>query len=170
MKYSDKIADKIAEDLAEGNLKIEDVCKKNGITKPTFYEWKKSKPYFSNRIKEAYELRLESLGDMADSGLAKLLNGHEYEEVTTVYESGMDKDGNIIPVIKEKKVVKKFHMPNATAVLFTKTNRDSENWKHMQYVDHTSKGSKITQDFSGVSTKELLKRAKAIKKLEKLDV
>src|SRR5690606_35825792 len=114
-----------------------DTCTMVGIGDSTFYYWRSKKPEFAAMLQEAEAERLEQYKEMAISGLAKLLDIHEYEEVTTEYEN--DKQGK--PQIKAQKRVKKKIMPNPTAVIFTLTNRDSENWKNRQ--NHTTKGEKI---------------------------
>ncbi len=136
-KYSAKIVKEICEILASGKHSVEDTCLKVGISKVTFYNWKKTKPKFLEAVEEAEVRRLSAYKEMAISGLAKLLDIHEYEEVTTEYEN--DKEGK--PKIKAQKRVLKKIMPNPAAVIFTLTNRDSENWKNRQ--DHTTKGEKI---------------------------
>ena len=130
-KYSKGLVKTICAELATGNLTIADVCKKVGISEATFYYWKTTKPEFLEAYKEAEQLRLESFKEMAKSGLAKLLDIHEYEEVTTEYEN--DKKGK--PIIKSQKRVKKKIMPSATAVMFALTNREPENWKNRQSID-----------------------------------
>jgi len=130
-KYSKRLVKRICDELATGNHTIADVCKKVGIDESTYYDWKNKKPEFSEAVKEAEAKRLEAFADMARSGLAKLLDTHEYEEVTTEYEN--DKTGK--PVIKMQKRTKKKIMPNPTAVIFTLTNRDSENWKNRQNIE-----------------------------------
>lgn len=129
--YSKKLVQTICEDLATGNHTIADVCKRVGIGETTFYDWQAAKPEFAEAIKKAKEKRLEAFADMARSGLAKLLDTHEYEEVTTEYEN--DKSGN--PVIKSQKRSRKKIMPNPTAVIFTLTNRDAANWKNRQSIE-----------------------------------
>ena len=134
MKYSRKLADKVAELVASGEHTLKEVCKHVGISFETYNTWKKTKPEFSDLIKSAEEERLQNLGNLAKSGLALLLTKHEYEEVTTDYVDG--KDGK--PRIKSMKKVKKFIMPNPTAVIFTLKNREPESWKDKQEFDFSS--------------------------------
>src|SRR5690606_3953966 len=138
MKYNKKLVNRICELLASGKYSIEDTCTMVGISKGIFYIWKDKKPEFAEAIEQAETKRLDQYKEMAISGLAKLLDIHEYEEVSTEYEN--DKKGN--PIIKSQKRVKKKIMPNPTAVIFTLTNRDNENWKNRQNTDVTSKGDK----------------------------
>lgn len=134
MKYSKKLADRICELVATGDHTVEDVCKQVGISESIFYKWKSEKLEFLESLKKAQDTRLDSFAKMAKSGLAKLLDIYEFEEVTTEWVEG--KDGK--PKIKFQKKVKKAIMPNAAAVIFTLTNRDPENWKNKQEVSGTN--------------------------------
>ena len=130
MKYCQELVDRICDELATGKHTIADTCKKVGISESQYYTWKQEKSEFSEAIKRAERSRLTSLKEMAMSGLAKLLNTHEYEEVTTEYENEGEK-----PKIVKQKRVKKIIMPNPTAVIFTLTNQESENWKNRQNIE-----------------------------------
>lgn len=130
-RYSKALVKLICDELSTGNHTIADVCKKVGIHESTYYEWKNTKPEFSEALKEVEVKRLAAFANMARSGLAKLLDIHEYEEVTTEYEN--DKKGK--PIIKSQKRVKKKIMPNPTAVIFTLTNREPNDWKNRQSID-----------------------------------
>ncbi|OUJ65901.1 terminase small subunit-like protein, partial [Hymenobacter crusticola] len=124
MKYSPEIVETICHKLATGDHRISDVCQQVGITEQTFYRWKEEKSEFSEALKKAEQDRLAAFATMARSGLAKLLDVYEYEEVTTEYT---DQGGE--PVIKSRKVTTKRVMPNATAVIFALKNREPEEWK-----------------------------------------
>ena len=137
-KYSEKIVDKICELVATGDNRIIDICKRVGISEPTFYEWKNSKPKFLESLKKAEESRLEAFKYMARSGLAKLLDVFEYDELHTEHTHFKG-----VPITNIKTITKKV-MPNPTAVIFALTNRDSANFKHLQHIDHTSDGEKVT--------------------------
>lgn len=151
MKYNNKIADKICELLATGRHRIEDICKMVGITKATFYHWKDSKLYFSDKLKEAEEKRLESFADMAKSGLAKLLDVHQFVETKTEYETVKDKDGKDTRRVKSKTKTTKFIMPNPAAVIFTLTNRLPDDWKNKH--DHTTNGESLNSGFLALMKK-----------------
>lgn len=138
-KYNKKLVDELCELLSTGKHTIADSCKKVGLSESLFYKWKNDKLEFLEAVKKAEAKRLVSFKEMATSGLAKLLDMHEFEEVSTEYEN--DKNGN--PIIKRQKRVKKKIMPNPTAVIFTLTNLDSDNWKNRQQTDLTNKGEKF---------------------------
>ena len=107
---------------------------------------------------------------MARSGLASLLEVQEYEEERVEYErknvkvveGGQEKMVSR-PEIKSKTITKKRTLPNATAVIFALKNVDPGNFKDQQHHEHTNGGDKF--DFSGMDTEDILKRAKAVKKL-----
>lgn len=128
MKYSTELADAIIAQYATGKQTVDDLRKAVGISRVTFYTWKDKRPGFARRLADVEAARLESLGQMAMSGLALLIQKHEYEETKVEYTEG--KDGQ--PRIKSKVITKKVIMPNAAAVIFVLTNRDPENWKHRQ--------------------------------------
>lgn len=130
-KYSKKLVNEICEELSTGKNSVADVCLKLGITTSTFYHWKSTKSEFSDAIERAEAARREAFKEMANSGLAKLLDVHEYEEVTTEYEN--DKKGK--PIIKSQKRIKKKIMPHPTAVIFALTNREPNSWKNRQNIE-----------------------------------
>ncbi|WP_262246997.1 transposase [Parapedobacter soli] len=130
-KYSKTLVKKICELLATGDWSVKDTCKQVGLSESQFYYWKNTKPEFAEALSAAEDCRREVFKDMAKSGLAKLLDIHEYEEVQTEYEN--DKTGK--PVIKSQKRIKKKIMPSTTAVIFALTNREPEWWKNRQSID-----------------------------------
>ncbi len=142
-KYSEEIVKKICDLFSLGDHTVKDVCKQVNISKDTFYAWKIDKPDFSDRLKKAEDERQEAFKTMARSGLAKLLDVYEYDEVTT--EDGTDNRGK---PVRKVKVTRKFIMPNATAVIFALTNRDPENYKHKQEI-------KTDINFEGLSDEDL---------------
>lgn len=160
-KYSQKIADQICEKIAAGDHNILDICKQVGINKATFYKWRKDKRDFLDAIKEAEKDQLIPFKDMARSGLAVLLEGEDYEEITTEYVQDPKNPKKLI--VKSKKVVKKRRAPNPTSVIYALSNVDKYNFKNFTQVDHTTKGKPISTDYSGMSTEEIVKRVKALK-------
>jgi hypothetical protein len=134
MKYGKKIVDKICALIESDDYSIDEVCKMVGINTWTFYEWKKKDKSFVKRIEEADEKRLNLFKKSARSGLLTLLNGKEYEEVTTEYvdkKVGKNNDGTdaYAPRIKSMKKTKKFILPNPTSVIFALKNLDPDNFK-----------------------------------------
>jgi len=139
VKYDPTLTERICSLLAEGKHTIADVCEQVGISKDTFYRWKRDESDFSDSVKKASAQRLQAFAEMALSGLAKRLDVYEYEEVTTEYIDSKDKNGNSVPKIKTRKVTKKRAMPSDMLILATLQNQDSENWKDKRHHEHTGK-------------------------------
>lgn len=155
MKYTIATADKFLELYATGKHTIQEICASLGIkSTKTFYRWKKSYPAFAERLEEADAERLENLGELALSGLAKLLTEHEIEEVTTEY---VDKNGK--PHVKSRKVVKKTVQANIAACIFTLTNRLPNQWKNRQNLDATIGGDDIMLGLLKDSSRVPLKKS-----------
>lgn len=134
-RYDEKLARSIAKDLAEAKGTIYQICAKHKISHETYYRWIKDIPSFNEIIKEAERLRYEIIGESALDGLQKLINGYEYEEVTTESLGGG---------AKITKVTTKFVPPNPTMVIFSLKNRKASAWKDKTEVDHTTGGKPIT--------------------------
>ncbi len=133
MKYSKQVADKFIELYATGKQSVQDICDEVNIHRDTFYDWKKRNKSFAAKLEEAKKKRLDAIGEMALSGLAMLVQKHEYEEVTVEYIEG--KDGK--PKIKSQKKVKKFIMPNPSMVALALTNRLPGDWKNKSEIEHS---------------------------------
>jgi hypothetical protein len=127
MKYTKELVKKICELIAADDYTIAEVCEQSGISRETFNVWKNTKPDFSDSIKKAEERRLETFKKAARSGLLILLQGKQWEEVTTEYVE--DKEDPKKPKIKFKRKVTKFILPNPTSVIFAMKNLDSEYFK-----------------------------------------
>lgn len=137
MKYSKEIAKKFVELYATGNHSISQICAAVGIHVDTYYDWRQKKSEFSEALKSAEIRRLDAIKDLAKTGLALLLTGHEWEETKTEFVESKDKTGKSVPKIKSQTKIKKFVMPNPTMVIFTLTNQDPDNWKQRQQIAHT---------------------------------
>lgn len=148
-KYTPKRVAKICKAIENGET-LETAARIGGIAPPTFYDWLKNKPEFSNAVKRAQDAfeEWQMNGILADSkkSLKTLINGLEYEETKTEYVS--DKSGR--PEIKKQTTVTKRVLPNVTAVIFALCNRDPENWKNRVAQDVNGKID-VEQKGSGVS-------------------
>ena len=69
-------------------------------------------------------------------------------------------------VVKRVIKTKKHIVGSDTLIMYLLNNTDPDNFKHKEHHDLTSKGKKLAFDFSKISTKDLIKRAKAIETLE----
>lgn len=165
-KYSNKLALEIAEIYGMGKATIEEICTRFDITKTTFFDWIKKKPYFSDSIELYKEQRRQNIGDMALNALELLLTKHEYTEEKIEYETYVD------PVTKaeKQKVVsvsrtKKFIMPNQAMTKFALINAKKDEWKDSSHIDHTTKGESMGFGSFLQQTKPLTDDDKSVKPL-----
>ena len=159
-KYSPEIVKKICTLLEKDSYTVEEVCANVGITATTFYEWQSEKPEFSEAIKKAREVFVNKMLRDCERSLNKLVNGFDYEEVkTTIVDDGRGK-----PKIKEKTTIKKTAAPNLGAIIHYQTNRDPENWKNRQAVDHTTNGKEINERVLVLEKEEDRKRLEEMRK------
>ena len=138
-KYGEAITKKICGLIASDSYTIAEVCSIVKITETTFYEWKATKPEFSESIKKAEEIRMNLFVAEAKKSLLKKIQGYTVQEKHTTYTNSKDNT----PVIKEQKVIDKHFQPDTAAIIFTLTNGDPDNWKNRQNTDVTSGGKSI---------------------------
>jgi len=134
MKYSKDIVNKICSLIREDSYTIAEICSIVGISKDTFYKWKETKSDFSDSIKKAQNDFDEMLVAEAKKSLVKMIKGYTEQEKKTVTVDTGKRDDNNKPIIrvKEHSVIDKHYQPNPTLIIFTLTNRDSDNWKNKQ--------------------------------------
>jgi hypothetical protein len=144
-KYDKKIVKRICDLIAKDSYTIREICSQVGISVETFYEWRRTKPDFSDSIKKAKCEFDDFIASEAKNSLVKLIRGYTVQEKKTVtVDTGKaDDDGNPIMKVKEHSVTDKHYQPVTAAVIFALTNRDSENWKNRQNTDVTSDGERL---------------------------
>ena len=73
-----------------------------------------------------------------------MIQGYTVQEkkTVTVGTGKKGEDGKQIVKIKEHTVTDKHYQPNPTAIIFTLTNKDPENWKNRQSTELTGKDGK----------------------------
>ena len=116
----------MAQDYARQGLNDDQIAKKLGIARCTYYEYQKKYPDFSDAIKKG-----KSPVDVkVENAFLKRALGFEYEEVHTEYRLKDKKKGEkpkAIPVIIKK--IKKFFPPDVAAGFIWMKNRRSHLWK-----------------------------------------
>jgi transposase-like protein len=144
MKYSKKIVERICELIRTDSYTIAEICRQAGISVETFYEWKRTKPDFSECIKKAQCEFDEFIVSEAHKSLVKLIRGYTVQEQKTVTaETGkLDENGAPVVRVKEHTVTDKHYQPVTAAVIFALTNRDGERWKNRMNNELTGKGGK----------------------------
>jgi transposase-like protein len=145
-KYKKEIVDRIYELLSTDTYTIAEVCQIVGITEETFHKWKREKTEFSECIRRAEAARNDFFVSEAKKSLLKKIQGYTVTEKHVTYvnsreksKTGEEKDK---PKVKEQKVIEKFFQPDTSAIVFTLTNRDPDNWKNKQSNELTGKDGK----------------------------
>lgn len=118
----------------------EQIATKIGISKQTFYDWKKKYPDFSDSLKKGKEI----VDIQVENALLKRALGYEYVE----YLEECSEDG-----IKKKKTVKHV-IPDTTAQIFWLKNRRPDLWRDKRDLEMSGN---INNPFEGVSTADIKK-------------
>ena len=101
-KFSKKIAEVIVE-LVESDMSVTEICNAVGITRKTFYEWKNTKPDFSDAVDEARDRAYDELIVIARRTLRERIEGYTVEETTYTYEPSSYDENELV---LKKKVVR----------------------------------------------------------------
>ncbi len=160
-KYSADLRDAIAELVQYTDLTNKEICDQVEISEDSYYRYLKLHSDFSEAINKAQKERLIIMKDLARQKAFQKLKGFDSKDIVEEYEK--DENGEL--VLKAKKVTVKHNEPSDTFVMYTLNNTDPENFKHKSHLDHTTK-DKALPDLSGLTTEELIERAKAAKTLE----
>jgi transposase-like protein len=153
-KFSKSLIKKICNLIKSDSYTIAELCAKVGISERSFYDWKAQNADFADALKEAEDERLNFYAVEAKKSLLKKLQGYMVQETKTVSVKGKkDENGKSVPLVKELTVIEKHIQPDTTAIIFTLTNTDNENWKNR--LNNELTGS-IKVD-SRIRTKEELK-------------
>lgn len=125
------------EGWARDGLTDEQIAKNIGISKQTFYDWKKKYADFSDTLKNGKEV----IDIQVENSLLKRALGYEYEEVSEKFEGG---------VLTERKVTKKQVVPDTTAQIFWLKNRKPSVWRDKAHVDIDAEFSKVDELISAI--------------------
>lgn len=150
----------LIEGWARNGLTDEQIAKNLGISKDTFYKYKKDHADFSDALKRGKEV----IDFEVENALLKRALGYEYTEVTK--ERIMKKDERGQPVVNihgvplyemvVTKTVKKEVVPDTTAQIFWLKNRRPKDWRDKQDVEHSGSVD-INNPYEELSTEELKK-------------
>lgn len=150
----DTVKDKLilVEGWARDGLTDEQIAKNLGISRDTFYSYKKQYSDFSYALKKGKEV----IDFEVENALLKRALGYEYAEVTQERIIQKDEYGKVItdihgfPIYKMvvTKTVKKEVAPDTTAQIFWLKNRKPKEWRDKQDIEHSgSIGVKKLEDF-----------------------
>lgn len=110
----------LVEGWARDGLTDEQIANNLGISKDTFYQYKKKYSDFSDSLKKGKEV----IDYEVENALLKRALGYEYDEIT--YKNN-----------KEIKRVRKQVLPDTTAQIFWLKNRKSKQWRDKQEIEHS---------------------------------
>ncbi|WP_278681528.1 transposase [Paraclostridium bifermentans] len=129
----------LVEGWARDGLTDEQIAKNLGISKDSFYKYKKQYSDFSDSLKKGKEI----IDYEVENALLKRALGYEYDEVT--FEHG-----------EETKRVTKQVAPDTTAQIFWLKNRKPDKWRDKQVVE-SNNTIEVKNPYEGLSTEELKK-------------
>lgn len=113
---------KLVKGWARSGMSNDEIAKKIGISRGTFYTWKKECPDFLNALKEG-----EIYDREVEESLQKAAMGGTYKEVTRTTNK---MTGEVIV----KETIKEVP-PNVTAIIFWLKNRMPEQWRNNPTTD-----------------------------------
>ena len=146
-KYETHVKDKLIliEAWARNGLTDEQIAKNLGISKDTFYKYKKEYTDFSDSLKRGKEV----VDIEVENALLKRALGYKYDEVT----KERNEDTGELEITK---VVTKEVQPDTTAQIFWLKNRKPGEWRDRKERDHSGN---INNPYEGLTTEQLLKIA-----------
>lgn len=146
-KYETNVKDKLllVEAWARNGLTDEQIAKNLGISKDTFYKYKKEHTDFSDSLKRGKEV----VDIEVENALLKRALGYKYDEVTKEINETTGK-------LQISKIVTKEVIPDTTAQIFWLKNRKPEEWRDRKELNHSGE---INNPYEGLTREELLKIA-----------
>ena len=133
-KYGKEITDEICKLFEADSYTVVEVCNIVGITEKTYYEWINTHSEFCEAIKRAKDVYKSKRLKACENSLNRLIDGYEYEEVTTEFKR-IDMGGGIKTPCEVVKTVKKHVSPNLGAIIHYQSNKDPLNWKNKQSTE-----------------------------------
>lgn len=135
-KYNKRIVAKICKLVSTDSYTIAEICTNVGISESCYYNWQANIVEFGEAIKKAEDERLKFFAIEAKKSLLKKIQGYTVQEKKVVMVEGKpDDNGKTKPKIKEQIIIDKHFQPDTTAIIFTLTNQDPENWKNKYNSD-----------------------------------
>lgn len=129
----------LIEGWARDGLTDEQIYNNLGISKDSFYKYKKQYSDFSDSLKRGKEI----VDYEVENALLKRALGYEYDEIT--YENG-----------EEVKRVTKQVAPDTTAQIFWLKNRKPDKWRDKQVIE-SNNTVEVKNPLEGLSTDDLKK-------------
>lgn len=134
-KYNRAMLKRIITMTEEGH-RIVDICSVVGISRETYFEWKKKKVDFSDKLKAAEERRWEMLRTSLEPGIKKLIEGYEVDYTeTTAVQQGNNEDGSPKYIVTEVTKKKKIFSPNQAMITKMLEALEPERFTDKQIVE-----------------------------------
>ena len=145
----------LLEAWARNGLTDEQIAKNVGISKETFYQWKKKYPDFSDSLKRGKEV----VDIQVENALLKRALGYSYKEVTK--EAKLNPQTSQYELVVTKEVIKEVP-PDTTAQIFWLKNRKPNDWRDKRDVAVNGNMS-MTNPYDELSVEELKALVKGCK-------
>lgn len=111
-KYNEAIVVEMCEIIEQGGTEG-DAYKSVGVSKDTFYKWKREKPDFADRLKQSRETAIDRIRENIVPQFKRFMQGYHVTEETREFDVI---DGEL--VVKSVKRRDRFIPPNITAAIF----------------------------------------------------
>lgn len=142
----------LVEAWARNGLIDVQIAKNLGISKDTFYKYKKEHLDFSDSLKRGKEI----VDIEVENSLLKRANGYTYTEITKELVTARDEfdkavkddNGAIITVLKVTKEITKHMAPDTTAQIFWLKNRKPAEWRDNKHIVSDVNVAGISDEFS----------------------
>lgn len=138
-KYTPELVETVCGMLTEDTFTVREICRAVGIEETTYYRWLEEKNEFKKAIEKAREDARENFAVIAKHSLKRLIQGYTAIEKTVAEKIIKGQ------VVTTTSITEKVYKPDTTAVIFTLTNVEAENWKHKH---HLEADVKTTEDVS----------------------
>lgn len=137
-KYTEKLVKEIVAFIEQDMYTVSEICHMFRITRKTFYQWKNTKPKFSQEIDAAMERRDETLVAIARSSLKKKLEGYTLTEVKETYVPSKSNPAHLI--LKTRVEKKKEYAPDNRCIqLVLERNDKKEETKQIKDKEEKEK-------------------------------
>lgn len=123
-KFSEELTEKLTTMIAEDFLSVTEICRATGISRNTFYKWKRENPGFDREITEATELRNDALLSKAFSALRERLERHTLVEEKDIYVPDEANSGGL--VFKSKVIRKRECLPDLRSIKMVLDRNDKK--------------------------------------------
>ncbi|AOR24309.1 transposase [Clostridium taeniosporum] len=147
-KYETNVKDKLllVEAWARNGLTDEQIGKNLGISKDSFYKYKREHAEFSDALKRGKEV----VDIEVENALLKRALGYKYNEITQEKVFNKETEEYELQVTK---IITKEVQPDTTAQIFWLKNRKPKDWRDRKEIDHSGN---INNPYEGLTKEQLL--------------